>query len=167
MTFMILESSANNIIDDEDIELGNSFTYIIRKSRGPKTLNLFNDYFNSVFTKSTCDLSNHNNQSVPSSQLSQISLHITELWEVLSCITPSKAPGCDGINPKIWKICAPSVCIQVTDLFNKILSTSDIPQEWKMHKIIPISKKDNKLNVANYRPISLLCILEKVPTCSI
>ena len=60
------------------------------------------------------------------------------------------------------KICAPSVCIQVIDLFNKILSTSDIPQEWNTHAIIPMYKKGNKLNVANYRPISLLCILEKV-----
>ena len=76
--------------------------------------NLFNDYFNSVFTKSTCDLPNHYNST--SSIL----------------------------------------------LFNKIISTSDIPQEWKMHKIIPILKKDDKLNVANYRPISLLCIPEKV-----
>ena len=35
---------------------------------------LFNDYFNSVFTKNTCDLHNHNNLPVPSSQLSQIFL---------------------------------------------------------------------------------------------
>ena len=66
------------------------------------TANLFNDYFN-LLSQRVCDLPNHNNLPVPFSQLSQISLHITEVWEVLSCIAPSKAPGCDGISPKFGK----------------------------------------------------------------
>ena len=50
----------------------------------------------------------------------------------------------------------------VTHLFNLCLSQSNIPFEWKTHKITPVPKKGDLSNAKNYWPISLLCILSKV-----
>ena len=50
----------------------------------------------------------------------------------------------------------------VTLLFNKCLSDSSIPVQWKVHIISPILKCGDPANVANYCPISLLCSLSKV-----
>jgi len=51
---------------------------------------------------------------------------------------------------------------QPSPTMNKVLKTSIIPTEWKMHKIIPIYKSSNKTSVNNYRSISLLCNVSKV-----
>ena len=37
-----------------------------------------------------------------------------------------------------------------------------LPNEWRLHKIIPIYKSADKSSVKNYRPISLLCCISKV-----
>ena len=76
-------------------------TFMINKMIEPTSLTT--RYFNSVFTKSTCDLPNHNNLPVPSSQLFQIHLHIIELWEVFSCIAPSKHLVVIVLVPKFGK----------------------------------------------------------------
>ena len=52
-------------------------------------------------------------------------------------------------------------------LFTISLNTSTIPNEWKMHKIIPVYKSSDKASISNYRPISLLCNVSKVFECLI
>ena len=37
-----------------------------------------------------------------------------------------------------------------------------IPQEWKLANVVPVHKKDAKMDVANYRPISLTCLIMKI-----
>lgn len=39
---------------------------------------------------------------------------------------------------------------------------SCLPNEWKVHRIMPVYKSGNHQNVENYCPMSLLCILSKV-----
>ena len=43
-------------------------------------------------------------------------------------------------------------------------STTDhkFPSEWKKSNVVPIHKKDDKQNVKNYRPVSLLPICGKI-----
>ena len=36
------------------------------------------------------------------------------------------------------------------------------PSEWKKGNVVPIHKKDDKQNVKNYRPVSLLPICSKI-----
>ena len=42
------------------------------------------------------------------------------------------------------------------------LSTGKFPSEWKKGNVVPIHKKDDKQNVKNYRPVSLLPICGKI-----
>ena len=50
----------------------------------------------------------------------------------------------------------------VAELFNKSLTTDEIPQEWRLANATAVYKKGKKINPANYRPISLTVNLCKV-----
>jgi len=47
-------------------------------------------------------------------------------------------------------------------LLKKIYNTKEIPEHWKVARIIPIHKKGNKKNIENYRPISNLSTMAKI-----
>jgi hypothetical protein len=47
-------------------------------------------------------------------------------------------------------------------MFNISLSQGKLPIDWKKANVVPIFKKGNKLEVSNYRPVSLLPIISKV-----
>ena len=56
-------------------------------------------------------------------------------------------------------------CISIKSspiLFNASLSSSTVPFSWKQANVCAVHKKDDKSCVNNYRPISLLCCVEKV-----
>ena len=84
------------------------------------------------------------------------------MFEAISSLNPSKAPGIDDINPVILKICADPFLLQFTHLLNSCFDSCSWPNDWKIHKITPIHKGKSRSDVANYRPIFLLCIMSKV-----
>ena len=61
------------------------------------------------------------------------------------------------------KICDNSLVRPLSLLFEKSFDNSYFPKLWKKSNIIPAhkKKKNEKRNVENYRPISLLPILQK------
>lgn len=123
---------------------------------------LFNSFFNSVFTVSNFVLPSPEHLPTPSSQLSSITINSSDVFKALATLNPSKTPGIDNIHPLILKICANTMLTPITHLLNTCIETCTIPSEWKIHKITPIHKGQNRSEVHNYRPISLLCILSKV-----
>ena len=73
-----------------------------------------------------------------------------------------KAPGYSGIPIEFFKS-APRICIDMLkSLFNSVLSTGIYPPEWTYGVIIPIYKKGNVNDPANYRPITLLEVSGKI-----
>ena len=51
--------------------------------------------------------------------------------------------------------------IPITNCINKCISTKSLPDELKVADAIPVFKKEDPNNKANYRPISLLPIISK------
>ena len=49
----------------------------------------------------------------------------------------------------------------LTNLVNKSLAQGLFPQSLKGAKILPIFKSKDKLNIANYRPISILPVISE------
>ena len=49
----------------------------------------------------------------------------------------------------------------ITSLFNLSIKTGDVPADWKLSNVVPISKGDTD-EVQSFRPISLLSIINKV-----
>ena len=122
--------------------------------------NLFNKYFKSVYSPATtCSMPATVTSTSP---LSEINISVSDTYYALIGLNPSKAPGLDGIGPKVLRSCAVALCGPLHHLFNLSLKNSQIPSEWHLHRITPIFKSGDRSLVSNYRPISLLCTVSKV-----
>ena len=125
-------------------------------------VNAFNNFFHSTFTKPS-DFMLPSMYELPTpSQLSTLEVTKLDVYDALLAIDETKVYGCDEIHHKILKQCLLSLLDAIHTLFVRCLSLGTIPAEWKRHKITPIPKKGSLLEISNYRPISLLCILSKV-----
>ena len=63
---------------------------------------------------------------------------------------------------KILKLLKNDISQQLSDIFNMSFLTGQFPSVLKIAKVIPIHKKQSKVDYANYRPISLLSNIEKI-----
>ena len=77
-------------------------------------------------------------------------------------INTAKSVGPDGISPRILKEAANELTPVLTYLFNKSLSTGDVPDDWRLANIFPLHKKGPKNSAENYRPISLTAVINKL-----
>ena len=85
-----------------------------------------------------------------------------EVKDVLLSLDPGEATGPDGISNNILRECASELASPLCDLFNASLSSSTVPFSWKQASGCAVHKKDDKSCANNYRPISLLCCVEKI-----
>lgn len=88
----------------------------------------------------------------------------TEVEEAIRQMKENKAPGPDEITSDVIKTGGEETIRQLTDLYNKILQEKKVPIKWKEAKIILLHKKDDKTDIKNYRPISLLSHMYKIFT---
>ncbi|CAB4025727.1 Hypothetical predicted protein [Paramuricea clavata] len=94
--------------------------------------------------------------------ISDLTLTKGEVRYVLQNLDEEKATGPDNIPAVLLKNCAASIAPSLCELFNKSLSSGQLPPEWKLSNVCPIPKKSPLHEVSNYRPISLLLLVSKV-----
>ena len=122
---------------------------------------VFNKFFNSTFTRSSFTLPSNDGLPFVVRHLSKVEISTSDVSAALRKLDSSKALGCDNISPVILKHCI-TLLEPITHLLRSCLLTCVIPDDWKIHKIIPVHKKGDPSDVKNYRPISLLCVLAKL-----
>ena len=81
---------------------------------------------------------------------------------ILCKLNSSKATGLDLLSPRFIKDCAKLIASPLTHILNLSLSTGEIPVNHKFAKVMPIYKKNNKMEAGNYRPISILNMISKL-----
>ena len=82
--------------------------------------------------------------------------------EMLKYINTRKACGYDMLPPRFIKDSASAIAKPLTVLFNCSVDQSRYPASWKMGQITPIFKKDDELNKANYRRVTVLPVLNNI-----
>ena len=84
---------------------------------------------------------------------------------VENCLKNLKTKNCEGPDRmplRILKDGASVLSGPMSVLFHKIYEKKEIPEQWKVSKIIPLHKKGKKEELENYRPIANLCSITKV-----
>ena len=129
--------------------------------------NAFNVHFTDIGPNlaSKIDMSHRNFDDYMSQCDSSFELKSLTVGEVLKLIRdlPSgKADGLDGIPARLLKLSTPLTAVSLTHIFNRVIETGSIPNDWKNARVTPIHKDNSKLDPVNYRPISVLSVIAKV-----
>nr|CAI5855700.1 unnamed protein product [Callosobruchus analis] len=132
-----------------------------------EVVNHFAEFYNSVGE----DLANTIKNKQPAMKFNKITtcnsffLEETNETEIISTILSlknKKSPGTDGIRAEELKIIAQQIAKPVCYLINRCFREGYVPLAFKLSSVSPIYKGGDKLNLSNYRPISLVSSLSKI-----
>lgn len=77
-------------------------------------------------------------------------------------ILNTNAPGYDDIPPTLLKASSDLISVPLTHTINLSLTTGYFPDQLKQAKVVPVFKSGDKMNINNYRPISILPAFSKI-----
>lgn len=133
-----------------------------------KTATLFNNHFIKVSQELEAAFpAGHQCGSLDTIKSIDTQLHFDdatqdEIVQIIESLDSKSAPGHDLITVQLLKDCKNVMVPFLTKLFNLMLSTSRYPDQLKIQKVTPIFKSGDPALVENYRPISVLSVINKV-----
>ena len=87
---------------------------------------------------------------------------MNELKDAFFSLKINKSPGYDEISFNVLNKCFSSFCQPLKYLFNLSIEKGIFPDVLKIAKGTTIYKTDDKSNLSNYRPISVLSCFSKI-----
>lgn len=121
----------------------------------------FNNFFTSVFTQEDCSTV----PLIPDFEypfMEPIDITADGITSLINNLKLSTSSGIDNINSKILKNTVTISSQILCHIFRQSLTSGELPLDWKIAKVIPVFKGDNKYSPRNYRPITLTCICCKL-----
>ena len=134
----------------------------------PTTMsNVFNNYFTSIAEKTKSNIKfspKHYTDYLSSTNTNTFFLTPTDKNEIAFIISSLDSHKSSGPNyrRKFLKLLKNDISQQLSDIFNMPFLTGQFPSVLKIAKVIPIHKKQPKVEYVNHRPISLLSNIEKI-----
>ena len=130
-------------------------------TNGEEILKICANFYKSLYTQ-TMPTPESTMESSPDTE--EIPKFAEEMETAMKRMKRHKAQGVDGITSDIIKLGGPMVLTYLTNIFNNILKTKQIPDSWHEAKIVILFKKGDPKYIKNYRPISLLSHSYKIFT---
>ncbi|KAJ2948735.1 hypothetical protein O0L34_g7995 [Tuta absoluta] len=127
------------------------------KTKRPDIINVATEYYKNLYAKATPG----KEIELPDTSIVPYILK-REVEAAIKSQKRDKTPGPDGIRNETLLEIKDYIVPTLTDVFNKILTTETIPQQWTASTISLLHKKGSKHDISNYRPISLMSNLYKV-----
>jgi len=85
-----------------------------------------------------------------------------DIGKMLRSVKIEKEPGPDKLSNKIIKSSADVLEKPLAKIFNKIIESENVREQWEAAEIIILHKKGDKNQLNNYRPIRLSLNLDKI-----
>ena len=132
-----------------------------------KIANEFNTFFTNIGSKLASKIQNASRTfesyiNKPDSIMKTKQLSMNELKDAFFSLKINKSPGYDDISFNVVKKCFSSLCEPMKYMFNLSIEKGIFPDDLKIAKVTPIYKADDKSNLSNYRPISVLSCFSKI-----
>ncbi|MCJ8738186.1 hypothetical protein PDJAM_G00032520 [Pangasius djambal] len=96
-------------------------------------------------------------EGVTSVEQKVVKIRKDEVRKALKRMKSGKAVGPDDITVEVWKCLGEAAVEFLTSLFNRVLESEKMPEEWRRSVLVPIFKnKGNVQSCSNYRGIKLM-----------
>ena len=99
--------------------------------------------------------------NIPVSPVSDIKFTTQGIEKLLSNLNPSKASGPDLVPTRILKAVSKEIAHVLCKIYQQSYDTGQVPLDWQQANVTAVFKKGDKTIPANYRTVSLTCILCK------
>ena len=131
--------------------------------------NTFNHHFITIGEKINKTINNNINtnytlNNIPENKDTMFLNPITsyEVYNSIKQLNPNKATRSDCSSVKFIQISASVISPVIAYIINKCIEQGVFPNQLKSAEVIPVFKKGDKLQITNYRPISLLSPFSKI-----
>jgi hypothetical protein len=85
-----------------------------------------------------------------------------EIRDLIKKMKNNKAAGCSGIVAEMLKAGGQFLETRLLSLFKSIWSKEVMPADWEVGIVIPLYKKGDKMDLNNYRGITLMDVVGKL-----
>ena len=85
-----------------------------------------------------------------------------KVFKLLRSLKKSKSCGIDGLDSFSLKVAAEHIYGPLHHVLTLSLMQQKFPSSWRYSKIIPLHKKDSRLDKRNYRPVAILSPISKI-----
>ena len=128
---------------------------------------MLNSHFSSIGSKLASALPHGNNSFeyyiTPTESTFQLQhTTVAVVLKLIERLSPNKATGLDTISCRLLKEAAPIIASSLVSIINKSIDTGIFPLNWKIAKVFPLFKANDRTNPQNYRPISVLPVISKI-----
>ena len=89
-------------------------------------------------------------------------INVLKLRKVLKKIKPSRSHGIDFIDAHSIKLAAPLIEDSLLHIINLSITTGCFATSWKTQLVLPLFKKNDRLDGTNYRPVAHIVELGKI-----
>ena len=87
---------------------------------------------------------------------------VLKVKKVLKSLSNSRSTGIDELDNFSVKLAAESISQPIHHIVTLSIMQKKFPESWKYSKVLPLHKKDDQLEMKNYRPMAILSPLSKV-----
>ena len=132
------------------------------------SVEILKEHFKKISTVNNDDVDNVTSIDIGSDSVNEqinIQFSLKEIKCVIKKLKSGKACGIDHVRNEFLKNCSDQVLDIVVRLFNVVLNTGIIPDDWCIGMILPLYKNKGDINDPdNYRGITLLSCIGKLFT---
>jgi len=131
---------------------------------------LFNEYFSKIGRTLSNNIDRRSHDSIHKFRTLKMSARTffmnpfsaDEVASTIRNLNEGKSPGFDKVGATLVKKCCATLSLILTKIFNGCVSLGIYPDGMKVARVVPILKSGCKKEFSNYRPISILPVLNKI-----